>query len=103
LRNWIAKFWCYFATSNRQSLVDWVSSGGGLDGCLDRVLILCGDDVIRQLGTTGVVAHGMTVFVDDMRRPARVGRITADWSHLYADSDDELHAFAARLGLKRSG
>lgn len=44
----------------------------------------------------------MTVYVDDMQRPARVGRLNAIWSHLMADTDDELHAFAARLGLKRA-
>jgi len=44
----------------------------------------------------------MTVYVDDMQRPARVGRLHARWSHLMADTDEELHAFAARLGLKRS-
>jgi hypothetical protein len=44
----------------------------------------------------------MTVYVDDMRMQARVGRINARWSHLMADTDDELHAFAACLGLKRA-
>lgn len=44
----------------------------------------------------------MTVYVDDMRMPARVGRIEARWSHLMADTDDELHAFAASIGLRRS-
>lgn len=44
----------------------------------------------------------MTVYVDDMRMKARVGRIEARWSHLMADNDDELHAFAARIGLRRS-
>ena len=44
----------------------------------------------------------MTVYVDSLRIPATVGRITARWSHLVADSDDELHAFAARLGLRRA-
>ncbi len=44
----------------------------------------------------------MTVYVDDMRRPARVGRLNAVWSHLMADTDEELHAFAARLGLRRA-
>lgn len=44
----------------------------------------------------------MSVYVDDMRRRARVGRLDAVWSHLLADTDDELHAFAARLGLRRS-
>ncbi|AQT81984.1 hypothetical protein B1R94_26080 [Mycolicibacterium litorale] len=44
----------------------------------------------------------MTVYVDDMRMRATVGRITANWSHLMADSDDELHTFARKLGLRRS-
>ncbi|MEN4464224.1 DUF4031 domain-containing protein [Mycolicibacterium fortuitum] len=44
----------------------------------------------------------MTVYVDDMRMPARVGRLNARWSHLLADTDEELHAFADRLGLRRS-
>lgn len=44
----------------------------------------------------------MTVYVDDMRMPARVGRLQAKWSHLMADTDEELHAFAAQLGLRRS-
>ena len=43
----------------------------------------------------------MTVFVDDMRMPARVGRLQARWSHLMADTDEELHAFAASIGLQR--
>ena len=44
----------------------------------------------------------MTVYVDDIRIPAQVGRFTAKWSHLIADDREELHAFAARLGLRRS-
>ena len=44
----------------------------------------------------------MTVYVDDMRVSARVGRINARWSHLMADTDEELNAFAEKLGLKRS-
>ena len=44
----------------------------------------------------------MTVYVDDMRMPATVGCLNARWSHLIADTDQELHAFAATLGLKRS-
>jgi hypothetical protein len=44
----------------------------------------------------------VSVYVDDMRRQARVGRMSARWSHLIADDRDELHAFAARLGLKRA-
>ena len=44
----------------------------------------------------------MAVYVDDARIPAQVGRISARWSHLFADSQDELHAFAQGIGLKRS-
>lgn len=44
----------------------------------------------------------MTVYVDDARIVARVGRLQAQWSHLTADDRDELHAFAAGLGLRRS-
>lgn len=43
----------------------------------------------------------MTVYVDSFRVPARVGRITARWSHLTADTPEELHAFAASIGLRR--
>jgi hypothetical protein len=44
----------------------------------------------------------MTVYVDDWRQRARLGHVDAQWSHLIADSDDELHRFAARLGMKRA-
>lgn len=44
----------------------------------------------------------MTVYVDDAAIAATVGRITSRWSHLIADDQDELHAFAARLGLRRA-
>ena len=47
----------------------------------------------------------MTVYVDDWRQRARVGRITARWSHLTVgpgDDLEELHAFAAGIGLRRS-
>jgi hypothetical protein len=47
----------------------------------------------------------MTVYVDDWRQPARVGRLAARWSHLTVGPDDdldELHAFAAKIGLRRS-
>jgi uncharacterized protein DUF4031 len=47
----------------------------------------------------------MTVYVDDAHIPAtvRTGRAahTPAWCHLFADTHDELHAFAARLGLRR--
>ncbi len=42
----------------------------------------------------------MTVYVDNARIPATVGRIRGRWSHLTADTPDELRAFAARIGLK---
>lgn len=44
----------------------------------------------------------MTVYIDDARIPATVGRWTARWSHLTADTKDELHEFADRLGLRRA-
>jgi len=44
----------------------------------------------------------MTVYVDNARIPARVGRVNARWSHLFADTQDELHVFAQSIGLKRS-
>lgn len=48
----------------------------------------------------------MAVYVDDAAIPATVpnGRAqhTSRWSHLFADTQAELHEFAARLGLRRS-
>jgi hypothetical protein len=48
----------------------------------------------------------VAVYVDDASIPARVpnGRVVHDsrWSHLFADTQKELHAFAAQLGLRRS-
>ncbi len=46
----------------------------------------------------------MTVYVDNVRIPATVGRYTAHWSHLFTDASDltELHALAARIGLRRA-
>lgn len=45
----------------------------------------------------------MTVYVDDMRLSARPkgyrGRGTPRWSHLMADTHDELMSFAEQLGL----
>lgn len=43
----------------------------------------------------------MTVYVDDFRVEARVGGLHSRWSHLIADDLDELHIFAARIGLRR--
>lgn len=44
----------------------------------------------------------MAVYVDDMRKPVRLNRFTANWSHMFADSSEELHDFAVKLGLKTS-
>jgi hypothetical protein len=44
----------------------------------------------------------MTVYVDDAAIPTTVGRWSSRWSHLTADTREELHEFAARLGLRRS-
>jgi hypothetical protein len=44
----------------------------------------------------------MAVYVDDMRMSARVGRINGVWCHLTADTEEELHEFATKLGLRRS-
>ncbi len=44
----------------------------------------------------------MTVYADDAHIPATVGRHTSSWCHLTADSPEELHEFAGRLGLRRS-
>jgi hypothetical protein len=43
----------------------------------------------------------VTVYLDDWRQRARLGPVDDRWSHLVADSDEELHAFAARLGMRR--
>lgn len=47
----------------------------------------------------------MSVYVDDMKRPARPagyrGPGTPLWSHLLADTSEELLAFAHGLGLRR--
>jgi hypothetical protein len=44
----------------------------------------------------------MTVYVDNSRIPAKVGRYQSRWSHLFADTQQELHAFADRIGLHRA-
>jgi len=49
----------------------------------------------------------MTVYVDELQEFQRESIAPAArqhgrrWCHLFADTDDELHAFAARLGLQR--
>jgi hypothetical protein len=44
----------------------------------------------------------MTVYADNAHIPATVGRHTSSLCHLTADSPEELHEFAGRLGLRRS-
>ena len=42
----------------------------------------------------------MPVYVDDMRKPVRLNRFVANWSHMYADSSEELEEMARKLELK---
>lgn len=42
----------------------------------------------------------MTVYVDDMRRPARLTGRPARWSHLMADTHEQLMQAALDLGLR---
>jgi hypothetical protein len=45
----------------------------------------------------------MTVYVDDANIPADVSIfMNRRWFHLIADTQQELHAFAGRLGLRRA-
>jgi hypothetical protein len=44
----------------------------------------------------------VTVYVDTARIPATVAGRAGRWSHLTADSRDELHRLADRIGLRRS-
>lgn len=46
----------------------------------------------------------MTIYVDSALIRARVGRLDSYWCHLMSDQLDptELHAFAARVGLRRA-
>lgn len=48
----------------------------------------------------------MTVYVDETRDWTRLAKMRGlrhtHWCHMTADTEEELHAFAARLGLKRS-
>ncbi len=47
----------------------------------------------------------MTVYVDDWRQRATVGRVAGQWSHLICgpwDDPAELHQLAAAIGLRRS-
>jgi hypothetical protein len=44
----------------------------------------------------------VTVYLDDWRQPAHLGPVDDRWSHLIADTEDELHDFAARMGMQRT-
>jgi hypothetical protein len=41
----------------------------------------------------------MSVYVDDWRQLATIRTTTSRWSHLTADTTEELHLFARRLGI----
>ena len=45
----------------------------------------------------------MTIYVDNVFIPARVGRIDSRWCHLFSDDyfSDDLHALARTIGLRR--
>ncbi len=43
----------------------------------------------------------MAVYLDDWRQPAHLGPVDDRWSHLVADTDEELHEFASRMGMRR--
>ena len=42
----------------------------------------------------------MTIYVDDMRRSARLQGRPAKWSHMLADTHEELMDMAAEMGLR---
>jgi len=43
----------------------------------------------------------VTVYLDNWRQRARLGPVDDRWSHLIADTDDELHRFADAMGMRR--
>ncbi len=45
----------------------------------------------------------LTVYLDDWRQRATIGRREDRWSHLLADDEQELHALATRLGIPARG
>jgi hypothetical protein len=54
-----------------------------------------------EFAGTGAFAK-VTVYLDDWRQRAHLGPVDDRWSHLVADSDDELHEFADRMGMRRA-
>jgi hypothetical protein len=53
-------------------------------------------DTSRQENTA------VTVYVDNYRCPTTIGRLNGRWSHLTADTPEELQKFATGLGLRRA-
>jgi len=43
----------------------------------------------------------VTVYLDNWRQRARLGPVDDRWSHLIADTDEELHRFAKGMGMQR--
>jgi hypothetical protein len=43
----------------------------------------------------------VTSYVDNFRAPNAVGKVRGRWSHLTADTPDELHRLAESIGLDR--
>lgn len=48
------------------------------------------------------MADGLTVYLDDWRQSAHLGPVDDRWSHLVADTAEELHLFAERMGMRRA-
>jgi hypothetical protein len=44
----------------------------------------------------------VTVYLDDWRQAAHLGPVDDRWSHLIADTEDELHDFAAKMGMRKA-
>jgi len=53
--------------------------------------------------TRPTLGPSLTVYLDDWRQRATVGRREDRWSHLLADDEQELHALAGRLGIPLRG
>jgi len=56
----------------------------------------------RAPGIRAGPARPVTVYVDDWRQRATVGPVDGVWSHMVGDDEEELHALAERLGLRRA-
>lgn len=44
----------------------------------------------------------MSVYVDDVFIPAKIKNWNTTWCHMTADTQEELHLFAEKIGLKKS-